>query len=212
MLTERPLVAQSRPLVQFARPLCVKANRHNFALLSGDTHMERSVLEITISNAQFEHFDALRAIELAAFETLRGAGAVTGQAIANSLKDFCDFSRDGLLLAAFTADSIPVGFIAGTFENRWMHIAEIDVHPDWQCKGIGRLLMQAMLSSARQRGLTGATLTTDKMVAFNAKFYASLGFEIVEGESCPLHLIRQKEEEIEKGFDPARRVGMRLEF
>lgn len=174
--------------------------------------MESSVLEITISNAQFEHFDALRAIELAAFETLRGAGAVTGQAVANSLKDFCDFSRDGVLLAAFAADSTPVGFIAGTYETNWLHIAEIDVHPDWQGKGIGRLLMQAMLASTRQRDLAGATLTTDKVAAFNAKFYASLGFEIVEGESCPLHLISQIEEEIGKGFDPARRVGMRLDF
>ena len=188
------------------------ADGHNFALLDLNPHRGSSELEITISNAQFEHFDALRAIELAAFGTLRGAGAVTGQAFANSLKDFCDFSRDGLLLAAFIADSIPVGFIAGTIENRWLHIAEIDVHPDWQSKGIGRLLMQAMLSSGRQRGLAGATLTTDKMVAFNAKFHASLGFEIVEGESCPLHLIRYKKEEIEMGFDPARRVGMRLDF
>ncbi|URN97397.1 GNAT family N-acetyltransferase [Leclercia adecarboxylata] len=174
--------------------------------------MENSVPEITIGKAQFAHFAALRAIELAAFETLRGAGAVTGQAVANSLQAFCDFSRDGLLLAAFTADSTPVGFVAGTFENRWLHIAEMDVHPDWQGKGIGRVLMLAVLASGRQRGLAGATLTTDKLAAFNAKFYASLGFEIVEGGSCPPHLISQREEEIEQGFDPARRVGMRLDF
>jgi len=174
--------------------------------------MENPGPDITISPARPEHFAALRAIELAAFETLREAGAVTGQAVANSLEDFADFSRDALLLAAFIPDSTPVGFVAGVFENRWLHIAEIDVHPHWQRRGIGRALMQALLSTGQQRGLAGATLTTDNMAAFNAKFYATLGFEVVEGESCPFHLRSQKEEEVEMGFDPARRVGMRLDF
>ncbi|AIX74056.1 MAG: GNAT family N-acetyltransferase [Mixta calida] len=169
-------------------------------------------MDITISAAQPEHFADLRAIELAAFETLREAGAVTGQAVANSLEEFCVFSRDGLLLAAFAPDSQPVGFIAGKFQDIWLHIAEMDVHPHWQRRGIGRLLMQTLLSSAQQRGLAGATLTTDNIAAFNARFYARLGFEIVEGPSCPLHLIRQKAEEMERGFIPTRRVAMWLKF
>ena len=92
-------------------------------------------MDITISAAQPEHFADLRAIELAAFETLREAGAVTGQAVANSLEEFCVFSRDGLLLAAFAPDSQPVGFIAGKFQDIWLHIAEMDVHPNWQRRG-----------------------------------------------------------------------------
>ncbi|ERM13362.1 MULTISPECIES: GNAT family N-acetyltransferase [Pantoea] len=169
-------------------------------------------MDITISAAQPNHFSSLRAIELAAFETLREAGAVTGQAVANSLEEFDHFSRNGLLLAAFTPDSTPVGFIAGEFENIWLHIAEIDVHPHWQRRGIGRLLMQALLCSVQQYGLAGATLTTDKMAAFNAKFYARLGFEIVEDQSCPPHLISQKAEEVQMGFNPSRRVAMQLNF
>jgi len=137
---------------------------------------------------------------------------VTGQAVANSLEEFSHFSRNGLLLAAFTHDANPVGFIAGEFENIWLHIAEMDVHPRWQRRGIGRLLMQALLCSGQQRGLAGATLTTDKMAAFNARFYATLGFEIVEGQSCPPHLISRKAEEAQMGFNPARRVAMQLNF
>ena len=167
---------------------------------------------MTISAAKPEHFSALRAIELAAFETLREAGAVTGQAVANSLEEFHDFSRDGLLLAAFASDSTPIGFIAANFENIWLHIAEIDVHPKWQRRGIGKLLLQTLLSYGQQRGLAGATLTTDNMAAFNAKFYAALGFEIVQDQSCPQHLITQKAEEVRMGFNPARRVAMRLNF
>ncbi|MNZ93110.1 Acetyltransferase (GNAT) family protein [compost metagenome] len=169
-------------------------------------------MDITIGTAHPNHFPALRAIELAAFETLRDAGAVTGQPVANNLQAFSDFSRDGLLLAAFTPDLTPVGFVAGKIVNLWLHIAEIDVHPHWQRRGIGRLLMQSLLSTGQQRGLAGATLTTDNLAAFNARFYATLGFEPVEDHSCPPHLIIEKAEEVKHGLNPARRVAMRLNF
>ena len=169
-------------------------------------------MDITITPAQPEDFSSLRTIELAAFETLREAGAVTGQAFANSLEEFGDFSRNGLLLAAFSPDSTPVGFIAGSVENIWLHIAEIDVHPDWQRRGVGRSLMQAILTQGQQRGLAGATLTTDNIAAFNAQFYAALGFEIVEDPSCPPHLKSRKAEEVTLGFNPTRRVAMQLKF
>ncbi|MCS2155392.1 GNAT family N-acetyltransferase [Scandinavium sp. H11S7] len=67
---------------------------------------------------------------------------------------------------AYTSDSVPVGFVAGKVEDTWLHIAEIDVHPEWQRHGIGRRLMQRILHTGQQRGLAGATLTTDKLVAF----------------------------------------------
>jgi len=169
-------------------------------------------MKITVRPAQTEHFALLRAIELAAFETLREAGAGTGQAVASSLEDFSDFSRNGLLLAAFKPDSDPVGFVAGKFENQWLHIAEIDVHPDWQRKGIGGLLMNTILSAGKQRGMSGATLTTDNIATFNARYYTSLGFEIVEGHFRPLHLDNLIADEIAAGFDASRRVAMRIVY
>lgn len=131
---------------------------------------------------------------------------------AYSLEELADFHRNGVLLAACPPHSTPVGFIAGKIASEWLHIAEMDVHPNWQRRGIGKQLMQAMLRNGQQRGLTGATLTTDKMAAFNARFYATLGFEIVEGEARPPHLAAISDDEIAKGFDPARRVAMRLIF
>ena len=176
------------------------------------TLTESPNINVTITPAHPEHFATLRAIELAAFETLRHAGAMTGPACASSIEELSDFSRNGLLLAACTADSVPVGFIAGQIADEWLHIAEMDVHPNWQRRGIGKQLMHAILRNGQQRGLTGATLTTDKMAAFNARFYATLGFEVVEGEARPSHLAAIIEDEIAKGFDPARRVAMRIIF
>ncbi|MNN70222.1 Acetyltransferase (GNAT) family protein [compost metagenome] len=88
----------------------------------------------------------------------------------------------------------------------------MDVHPAWQRHGIGRRLMQAILNIGQQRGLTGATLTTDKMAAFNARFYATLGFEIVEGLARPPHLVSLIAEELATGFNPARRAAMCMTF
>jgi len=174
--------------------------------------IENQVMDFTIGPTHPEHFDKLRAIELAAFETLRNAGAVTGEAGASSLEELSNFSRNGLLLTAYTSDSVPVGFVAGKVEGTWLHIAEIDVHPQWQRNGIGRLLMERILLTGQQRGLAGATLTTDKMVAFNARFYGTLGFNIVEGHAQPPHLVSLIAEEISKGFIPARRVAMWVIF
>jgi Predicted acetyltransferase len=174
--------------------------------------MENFHINFTITLARPEHFASLRAIELAAFKTLRQAGAMTGPASASSIEELSDFSRNGLLFAACTSDSVPVGFIAGQIADEWLHIAEMDVHPNWQRHGVGKQLMQAILRIGQQRGLTGATLTTDKMAAFNARFYATLGFEIVEGEARPSHLAAISEDEIANGFDPARRVAMRFIF
>lgn len=170
------------------------------------------MMNITISPAQPEHFAALRAIELSAFETLRAAGAVSGAPSATSLDGLGDYAREGVLLAAFSPQAIPVGFAAGQYEDGWLHIAEIDVHPEWQRQGIGKRLMQALLLAGRQRGVTGATLTTVRMAAFNARFYTSLGFDFAEGDSTPPHLLRHIANEVAAGFDPARRVAMLMKF
>jgi GNAT superfamily N-acetyltransferase len=93
-----------------------------------------------------------------------------------------------------------------------VHIAEIDVIRHWQKKGVGRRLMQAVIEAVRMRGALGITLTTDRHVTFNAPFYASLGFRILDAGERPAELSRILEREAEHGADPARRVAMALWF
>lgn len=168
--------------------------------------------DITIRPARSEHFAALRAIELASFETLREAGAVSGTPVANSLEALHQLCREGVLLVAFAPNDIPVGFAGAVIREDWLHIAEADVHPDWQRQGIGRRLMQALLSEGKARGLNGASLTTDRDAPFNAPFYASLGFDIVEGNAISPRLKAVLTEEILAGLDPKRRVAMQLVY
>jgi GNAT superfamily N-acetyltransferase len=166
---------------------------------------------VRIAAAGRADFESLRAIELAAFATLQTAGAVTGEASASTFDELQTYLNAGMLVAAFHK-SEPVGYAGGSVAGDRLHIGEMDVHPGWQRKGIGRRLMEALLVEARSRKLRGASLTTDRFARFNAPFYESLGFRIVEKEDCPERLVHILEEEARKGLDPARRVAMRIDF
>ncbi|GAA3581576.1 GNAT family N-acetyltransferase [Gibbsiella greigii] len=169
-------------------------------------------MDITISLARNEHLAALRIIELASFETLRAGGAVTGAPIAGSIDDFSQLCHEGLLFVALVPGDIPVGFAGALLIDNWLHISEVDVHPNWQRRGIGRRLMNTLLSAGQARGFTGATLTTDRYVLFNASFYASLGFKIVEGKGIQRRLKDLLDKEAASGMDPQRRVAMQLHY
>lgn len=169
-------------------------------------------MTMLIEKAARRHFPALRAIELASFETLRDAGTVSGEASASSDDELAQYLNCGCLYAAFDGSATPVGYVGGHILAGRLHVAEMDVHPDWQKRGIGRLLMTAVIGEGRARHLLGASLTTDRLARFNAPFYASLGFRIIEGTACPAHLAAILASEAEKGFDPLRRVAMMMEF
>ncbi|NEW99401.1 GNAT family N-acetyltransferase [Rhodopseudomonas sp. BR0G17] len=157
-------------------------------------------------------FDALRAIELAAFETLRAAGAVSGVPSASSDQQLERYLDHGLLEVACNHSGDPIGFCGGYIAERLLHIGEMDVHPNWQRQGVGRALLTASLDKARAQRLDGATLTTDRFAPFNAPFYAGIGFRPLADRELPSRLRAILDEEAKIGLDPARRVAMMLRF
>jgi GNAT superfamily N-acetyltransferase len=169
-------------------------------------------MRIRIGQAGVNDFDALRAIEMASFETLRSVDAVTGDAAASSDEELLHYLNDRLLFAAFDEKHVPVGYGGAYIDENMLHIGELDVHPEWQRRGIGRMLATTLLEEGRARKLKGSTLTTDRLAPFNAPFYASLGFRILESDVCPQRLQHILAEEHAKGLDPGRRVAMQLVF
>lgn len=169
-------------------------------------------MTIIVAAADRRHFAALRRIEVAAFETLHAVGAVVGAAVASTDEELQAYLDGDLLLAAFDEAGVPIGLVGGSVAEEWLHIGEIDVHPDRQREGVGRRLMDALLEEGRRRGLCGATLTTDRFAPFNAPFYASLGFRATEAEACTARLAALLDAEAAKGLDPHRRVAMTLVF
>lgn len=167
---------------------------------------------VRIAEAEQHHFPAIRAVELAAFETLRHAGAVSGEAEASDDEELGRYQQHGILIAAFADDNHLVGYAGALLAEGFLHIGEMDVHPDWQRRGIGRQLMETLLSIGGDRQLAGATLTTDRLAPFNAPFYQSLGFRSIERARCPMRLAKILDAEIARGFDPDRRIAMILPF
>lgn len=165
-----------------------------------------------IRPATTDDFDALRAIELAAFETLRAAGAVGGVPSASSDQQLQRYLDGGFLDVACDHSGDAIGFCGGYIAEHLLHIGEMDVHPNCQRQGVGRALLTAALDKARAQRLDGATLTTDRLAPFNAAFYATMGFRALADDELPARLREILEQEAKIGLDPPRRVAMMLRF
>ena len=166
----------------------------------------------TIRSARDDELHLLAAIEIDAFWALHEAGAVACEPTSLPLDVLQQSLAEDLLFVAVDGMDQPFGFVAGLLEDGSVHIAELDVVRRWQKRGVGRRLMEAAIAAAKTQGAAGVTLTTDRQVAFNAPFYASLGFQILDDEERPAVLTQILENEVAHGADPARRVAMALRF
>ncbi|MCQ1950557.1 GNAT family N-acetyltransferase [Arthrobacter sp. zg-Y859] len=102
----------------------------------------------------------------------------------------------------------PAGFARLEETDGQVHLEQLSVHPDAAGAGLGRALVEAALDWARQHGYTSMTLCTFADVPFNAPFYASCGFEVVQDPDGELAAVRQHE--IRLGLDSlGKRVAMR---
>jgi predicted N-acetyltransferase YhbS len=165
-----------------------------------------------IRHGSRDDFAKLQAIELACFETLRQAGAVGGNAAATSVEELQRFLDEDMLHVACEEDGAAVGYLGGYVVDGYLYIAEVDVLPAWQGRGLGRSLIMTLIEDGRRRRLAGATLTTDRFAPFNAPFYARLGFQLLEGDAVPRHLESNLDRQVANGLDPLRRVAMALLF
>ena len=101
-----------------------------------------------------------------------------------------------------------VGFLAARPCGREVHIQEMDVLPRWQGQGIGAVLLRACLIDAGNGGFRAATLTTFRDVAWNAPFYARIGFVEVEDLAAHPRLTSELDAEIAAGLPAERRIAM----
>ncbi|UHS56061.1 GNAT family N-acetyltransferase [Agrobacterium vaccinii] len=160
-----------------------------------------------------DHEIALLAdIERDAFLTLRDAGGIDGEPVASDALLLERSLADGLLFVATNENDQPVGFIAATEVDGELYIEELDVLRAVQGRGIGARLMHVMIDRAAKRALHCITLTTDRLVPFNAPFYEKLGFSILESGDLSAHLRDRLSVQIAHGLDPQRRVAMALAF
>lgn len=165
---------------------------------------------LAIRQARLAELPRLTEIELDAFATLAEALEMSGAAQALPHDVLREAREAGLLIVAVDVNDCPVGFLAAEEIHDTLYVIELDVSRDWQRKGVGRRLMSHAVEMARTRRLSALTLTTDRYVPFNAPFYQSIGFQMVDREAMPPFLRSKIDDEISSGMDPERRVAMVL--
>ncbi len=117
--------------------------------------------------------------------------------------------EQGLSWVAVDEEDQPVGFLIAAIEDDAdLHVLELAVGADHQGRGAGRALMQTARREAEARALKALTLTTFRSVAWNAPFYARLGYAALTEEALPAYLRQALAAQAEHGLTD--RVAMRL--
>lgn len=121
--------------------------------------------------------------------------------------EFRRLIRKGHCLVAHVGEAM-AGFLVAEPFRRELHIWEMDVAPAFQRRGIGAGLVRAAQIDARNTGIRALTLTTFRDVAWNAPFYARLGFEEVTALDAHPRLAGELANEADDGLPPERRCAM----
>lgn len=115
--------------------------------------------------------------------------------------------RQGTAWIAHDEEKIITGFLTAELRQDVLHIWQMSVRSDQQRKGIGHSLIRAAELWARSNQLTALTLTTFLDVPWNAPFYRSCGFELVNPNDYPM-LLATREAERDAGLPIEKRCAM----
>lgn len=115
----------------------------------------------------------------------------------------------GAVWIAVNADDEPVGFaVAGELGDE-AYLYELDVDIAHGRRGLGRRLLAEVFDWARDRGYATITLSTFKDIAWNAPFYETLGFEVIEEAALTPEMVETRSAEAKAGLRVDCRVFMR---
>lgn len=159
--------------------------------------------------AKPEHLAALPRIERAAAEVFP-AGMIPHE-VKNyllTLETLKKAQAKNQLWIAVTVDNQPVGFAMALVKDKSALLAELDVDPPHQRKGLGRKLVQAVINWARHEDFNHLTLTTFNSVPWNAPFYEKMGFRRLRGAELTADLIAALDREAALGLRD--RVAMQI--
>ncbi len=129
----------------------------------------------------------------------------------NSAETFAAAQQAGRLWVASASDGELVGFALVVDIEGYAHLDELDVVPAHGGQGIGSALLATVCSWAQDRGYPAVTLRTFRDVPWNAPFYQSRGFRIVDGAALSKAHVELEASERQRGLRTDMRVTMAYE-
>ncbi len=143
---------------------------------------------VTIRSATETDASVLPAIERSSGEAFRQVvelawiadGGVT------SIQRHVEIIRKGEAWVGLSETEGVVGFLSAEVRADTLHVWQMSVHVQHQKKGIGRALVKAATQWAQSKRLTALTLMTFREVPWNASFYQSCGFQIIDPDLWPM--------------------------
>ncbi len=87
-------------------------------------------------------------------------------------------------------DKKPIGRLGILWEKSNAFIVDLIIIPAFQKKGIGSLVMEAIIKEADKKNIT-ATVMYEKWKPHNEKFYAGFGFKTTK--EYPMHFLMRRE-------------------
>jgi GNAT superfamily N-acetyltransferase len=158
-----------------------------------------------------EDLPLLPAVERSAAALFRGTRmgwVADGPTLAPAVLE--EAAARGHLWVAARPGSGAAGFLLADVLDGDLFIEELSVARDHQRHGFGRALLAHAVHRARDGGLAGVSLTTDRDLPWNAPFYAEAGFQVLDGALLSPLLRERLAQEAAHGHDPAHRCAMRL--
>ena len=153
---------------------------------------------------------ALRDVERAAGALFRDVGM---DAVADDEPPhatvLATYQRDGRAWVAAGKGDVPVGYLLLDVVDRCAHVEQLTVDPVHGRRGLGRALLSTADGWAHTRGLAVLTLMTFSDVAWNAPYYARLGFDVVDEGVMTDGLRRLRDHEATTVLASWPRVAMR---
>jgi predicted N-acetyltransferase YhbS len=129
-----------------------------------------------------------------------------------SIEILREHQREGDVRVAVDNKDQPIGFAVTCIIDGAVHLHEISIHPAQGRKGVGRQLIFAVCEWAKEKGKSAVTLSTFQNIAWNAPYYARLGFRTLEEQELTDGLREIRTHEAQLGLPIDRRVCMRREI
>jgi len=125
-----------------------------------------------------------------------------------SVEAMAVLAAEGTLWVAADETDAPVGFAAATMLDGTLFLADLHVRPDAARRGAGRALLRRVIDHGRWAFFPAVTLLTDRLVPWNAPFYATEGFVMLDALRLPPQLAEKLASDLARGHDPSRRTAM----